>query len=277
MALLPDVGLTNAYGLTETSSTIAILGPDDRAARRRWQAAIARLSAGRLPPTIGSRCGRLATRCRLRAGRDLVRGEQVSGEIRRPGGRPPTPGLVPDPGPGWLGGGLPVHPGPQRRHDHPEARNIAPAEIEEVLLQPGRRPGRGRGRPPTTGGQRIAAVVVLTPGGAVDAAGLQAFARDPGSKTPRCHVADSLPFTDTARCCAGQLQAGSRRGDWRRRRRLRDSNLSSRRAQVQPDQRDGQRGHVPLQLLRRPGFDARLDGRGRAWEKLIAARMTATR
>jgi fatty-acyl-CoA synthase len=32
MRLLPDVGLVNAYGLTETSSTVAILGPDDHRA-----------------------------------------------------------------------------------------------------------------------------------------------------------------------------------------------------------------------------------------------------
>ena len=29
MTLLPHVGFVNAYGLTETSSTIAVLGPDD--------------------------------------------------------------------------------------------------------------------------------------------------------------------------------------------------------------------------------------------------------
>ena len=32
MSLLPDVGFVNAYGLTETSSTIAVLGPDDHRA-----------------------------------------------------------------------------------------------------------------------------------------------------------------------------------------------------------------------------------------------------
>src|SRR5438128_2673730 len=32
MSLLPDVGFVNAYGLTETSSTIAVLGPDDHQA-----------------------------------------------------------------------------------------------------------------------------------------------------------------------------------------------------------------------------------------------------
>ena len=34
MALLPDVDLTTAYGLTETSSTIAVFGPDDHRAAR---------------------------------------------------------------------------------------------------------------------------------------------------------------------------------------------------------------------------------------------------
>ena len=54
MTLLPDVDLTNAYGLTETSSTIAVLGPDDhRAARDGDPAATARLSsAGRVLPTV---------------------------------------------------------------------------------------------------------------------------------------------------------------------------------------------------------------------------------
>ena len=32
LELLPDVGFVNAYGLTETSSTIAMLGPDDHRA-----------------------------------------------------------------------------------------------------------------------------------------------------------------------------------------------------------------------------------------------------
>src|SRR5262245_7870475 len=54
MELLPDVDLTNAYGLTETSSTIAVLGPDDhRLARDGDPLAVTRLSsAGRVLPTV---------------------------------------------------------------------------------------------------------------------------------------------------------------------------------------------------------------------------------
>ena len=43
MSLLPDVGFVNAYGLTETSSTIAVLTPDDhRAALAASDEAVAR-------------------------------------------------------------------------------------------------------------------------------------------------------------------------------------------------------------------------------------------
>ncbi len=47
MALLPDVDFTNAYGLTETSSTIAVLGPEDH------RAALARRSGRGGSPLVG--------------------------------------------------------------------------------------------------------------------------------------------------------------------------------------------------------------------------------
>ncbi|HVN50505.1 MAG TPA: class I adenylate-forming enzyme family protein, partial [Acidimicrobiales bacterium] len=83
MALLPEVDLTNAYGLTETSSTIAILGPDDhRAARQGDATAIERLSsAGKVLPTVELeiRDGELVLDPGV-VGEIWVRGEQVSGE-----------------------------------------------------------------------------------------------------------------------------------------------------------------------------------------------------
>ena len=103
MALLPDVDLTNAYGLTETSSTIAVLGPDDhRAARDGDPAATARLSsAGRVLPTVEVevRGGLGEPLPAGEPGEIWVRGEQVSGEYagreaparrRRAGSRPGT-------------------------------------------------------------------------------------------------------------------------------------------------------------------------------------------
>ena len=84
MRLLPDVDLTNAYGLTETSSTIAVLGPDDhRAARDGDPVATGRLSsAGRVLPTveIEVRGGLGEALPAGETGEIWVRGEQVSGE-----------------------------------------------------------------------------------------------------------------------------------------------------------------------------------------------------
>ena len=55
LELLPDVGFVNAYGLTETSSTIAVLTPDDhRAALGASDEAVARRlgSVGRPVPSV---------------------------------------------------------------------------------------------------------------------------------------------------------------------------------------------------------------------------------
>ena len=53
MALLPDVELTNAYGLTETSSTIVQFGPTTTGPPGGDPVASARLSsAGRVLPTV---------------------------------------------------------------------------------------------------------------------------------------------------------------------------------------------------------------------------------
>jgi acyl-CoA synthetase (AMP-forming)/AMP-acid ligase II len=104
MKLLPDTDFTNAYGLTETSSTISLLGPEDhRAAAASDDPEIRRrlTSVGRPLPT-------LEVQVRDEAGRPLapgqrgeiyVRGEQVSGETsaaqhRRREGWFPRPALV---------------------------------------------------------------------------------------------------------------------------------------------------------------------------------------
>ncbi len=83
--LFPTVDLVNAYGLTETSSTIAVLGPDDhRAALQDDPVARARLgSAGRLLPGIEVQIrGPEGVQPVGAAGDIHVRGEQVSGEYR---------------------------------------------------------------------------------------------------------------------------------------------------------------------------------------------------
>jgi acyl-CoA synthetase (AMP-forming)/AMP-acid ligase II len=216
MRLLPDAAFTNAYGLTETSSTIAVLGPDvHRAARDGDPVATARLgSAGRVLPGV-----EVEVRDPLgeplpvgEAGEIWVRGEQVSGEYAGREAPLDAAGWFPTRDRGWLDpdGYLFI----EGRSDDTIIRggeNIAPAEIEEVLL---RHPDIAQcavvGVPDDEWGQRIAAVVVLRPGAAADAADVQEFARRSlrGSKTPEIvSFVDALPFTETGKLLRRVVQA----------------------------------------------------------------------
>lgn len=205
MDLLPDVDLTNAYGLTETSSTIAVLGPDDhRAARSGDRVAIDRLSsAGKVLPTV---------EVEIREGEIWVRGEQVSGEYAGqsapldPDGWFPTRdrGRLDDEGYLFIEG----------RSDDTIIRggeNIAPAEIEEVLVRhPAIRECAVVGVPDDEWGQCIAAAVVLHDGSALAAAEVRDHARAllRGSKTPELVVfVDHLPYTETGKLLRRQVQA----------------------------------------------------------------------
>ena len=217
MTLLPDVDLTNAYGLTETSSTIAVLGPDDhRAARAGDPLATARLaSAGRVLPTVEVEVrGPLGEPLPAgEPGEIWVRGEQVSGEYAGREAPLDAAGWFPtrDRGSIDADGYLFI----EGRSDDTIIRggeNIAPAEIEEVLLtHPDIAQCAVVGVPDDEWGQRIAAVVVLRPGGSVDEAEVQSFARRSlrGSKTPEVvNFVDELPFTETGKLLRRVVQAG---------------------------------------------------------------------
>jgi acyl-CoA synthetase (AMP-forming)/AMP-acid ligase II len=85
--LFPETAFTNAYGLTETSSTIALLGPDEHRAAHisRDPMVRARLaSVGKPLPTIALEIRDYAGRCcpAGEAGEIYVRGDQVSGEYK---------------------------------------------------------------------------------------------------------------------------------------------------------------------------------------------------
>ena len=74
LALFPDTEFVNAYGLTETSSTVCLLGPDDhrRAHASDDPAERARLaSVGRPVPGV---------EVRVVDGEIWVRGDQVAGD-----------------------------------------------------------------------------------------------------------------------------------------------------------------------------------------------------
>jgi len=207
MQLLPHVDFVNAYGLTETSSTIALLGPDDhRAAIASDTAAVrARLgSVGRPLPSIELEIrdvDGVAVPVGV-AGEIWVRGEQVSGEYvthraTTADGWYPTRdrGYLDDERFLFLDG----------RADDVIVRggeNISPGEIEDVLLEhPAVADVAVLGVPDTEWGERIEAVVVPR-GGAPDTADLQEWVRVRlrSTRVPeRIHVRASLPSTETGK------------------------------------------------------------------------------
>jgi acyl-CoA synthetase (AMP-forming)/AMP-acid ligase II len=209
LAAWPHVDFVNAYGLTETSSTIAVLGPDDhRAALAADDLRVrARLgSVGRAVPTVEIEV-RGADGRRLPAGesgRIWVRGEQVSGEYAGTGSALDADGFFDtrdegyfdDDGYLFIGG----------RTDDTIIRggeNIAPAQIEDALLA---RDDIGDaavvGVADEEWGQRIEAAVVPAAGHILDPEALRLDLRDRlrSSLTPdRIWVWDELPRTETGK------------------------------------------------------------------------------
>ena len=204
----PDTGFVNAYGLTETASTIAVLGPDDHraaldasdpAGRRRLS------SAGRVLPTIEIEI-RDDAGAALPAGQTgmiHLRGEQISGEYA-------TGSVLDEDGwfctrdRGWIDdeGYLFI----EGRADDTIIRggeNIAPAEIEEVLLShPDVVQACVVGLPDNEWGQRIAAAVVLAERATASEDDLRQRVRQRlrGSKTPdTIEFRTALPHTETGK------------------------------------------------------------------------------
>jgi acyl-CoA synthetase (AMP-forming)/AMP-acid ligase II len=217
LALWPEVGFVNAYGLTETSSTIAVLGPQEH-----------REAAASTDPTIRARltsAGRVIPAIELRildgegnevppgtAGRICVRGEQVSAEYDRTGVAVDEQGFFDTRDEGYLDEDGFLFIG--GRADDTIIRggeNIAPAEIESVLLEdPAVLDVAVIGVPDDEWGQRIEAAVVPAPGHTVDPDALRDLvrARLRGSKTPdRVHVVERLPRTETGKLVRRQVSA----------------------------------------------------------------------
>jgi fatty-acyl-CoA synthase len=206
LKVLPHVNFVNAYGLTETSSTISVLSPEDhRAAAASEDVRIrARLgSVGRPLPTIELEIRDPDGR-RVTAGTEgeiWVRGEQVSGEylnrkaLRSDGWFPTNDcGCLDADGFLFLGGRL----------DDVIVRggeNISPGEIEDVLrTHPDVADVAVVGLPDVQWGERIVAVVVGRPDAHPEA--LRRFVRERlrSTKTPeevffRC----VLPYSETGK------------------------------------------------------------------------------
>ena len=209
LELLPDVGFVNAYGLTETSSTIAVLTPEDhRLAHRSGDEAVARRlsSVGRPVPGIEVQI-RADDGAVLGAGETgelFVRGPQVSGRYAEIGSVLDAEGWFPtkdvamldEEGYLFIGG----------RSDDTIIRggeNIAPSEIEDVLVEhPDVREVVVVGLEDPQWGQIIVAVVVPEPGSDPAPEQLREFARKTlrGSRTPdRIVFRDEVPTTPTGK------------------------------------------------------------------------------
>ena len=208
MALLTGVGFVNAYGLTETASTIALLSPDDHREAHTSDDPDVRgrlASVGRPLPSVevvvrdpdGGAVG-VGER-----GEIWVRGEQVAGEYEGIGSAPDD---------GWFNtrdeghldaaGFLFVH----GRLDDVIVRggeNLSPGEIEAVLLEhPSVAEAAVVGIPDPEWGERVVAAVVPVAGGAVDEDELRRFVRAAlrSTRTPeRIDAVDELPYNETGK------------------------------------------------------------------------------
>ncbi|WP_308257465.1 class I adenylate-forming enzyme family protein [Pseudonocardia lacus] len=219
LRLLPHVDLVNAYGLTETSSTIAVLGPQDHrdAIAASEPAVRARLgSVGRPLPTVELEI-RDAAGAVLPPGEPgeiFVRGEQVSGEYLSHTATD-AGGWFPTRDRGWLDAqGYLFLDG---RADDVIVRggeNLSPGEIEDALLtHPVVDDVIVLGVPDTEWGEvPVAAIVPVGP--VADEAALerelQAHVRERlrSAKTPaRVVVRETLPHTDTGKALRRVLRA----------------------------------------------------------------------
>ncbi|WP_328833654.1 long-chain fatty acid--CoA ligase [Streptomyces sp. NBC_00252] len=212
LRIFPGTGFVNAYGLTETASSVAVLGPDDH-----------REALAASDPAVRDRLGSVGRPLRgveieIRdddgkpapageTGLVFVRGDQISGEY---GGRSAldADGWFPTRDRGRLDGdGYLFIEG---RADDTIIRggeNIAPAEIEDVLVtHPGIAEAAVIGVPDPEWGQRIVAVVV----GEGDPAEVRQWVKDRlrSSKTPDVVVFRAeLPKTETGKLLRRTLLA----------------------------------------------------------------------
>ena len=208
LRLFPATGFVNAYGLTETASTIAVLGPeahraavesDDPHIRRRLS------SAGQVLPMVeieirGDDDRPVAVG---ESGIIYLRGEQISGEYST-GSLLDSQGWFCTRDKGFIDAEEYLFI--EGRADDTIIRggeNIAPAEIEEILLM---HPSVAQvcvvGIADDTWGQRIVAAVVLRSDQSASEEELRDLVREHlrGSKTPeRIIFRTELPHTETGK------------------------------------------------------------------------------
>jgi fatty-acyl-CoA synthase len=216
MAMLPQVDFVNAYGLTETSSTIALLGPGDHRVASESADPVVRARLGSVGrPVFGVEVEvRDADGAVLppgQAGEIYVRGDQIAGEYAdrsaigadgwfgtRDRGRLDADGYL------FLDG----------RADDVIVRggeNLSPAEIEEVLLShPAVADAGVAGIPDEEWGEVPAAAVVLHPGRQLGPGELRDWVRDRlrSARTPVLLVErEALPYNEAGKLLRRELRS----------------------------------------------------------------------
>ena len=217
MALFPNTGFTNAYGLTETSSTLSLLTPEDhRAAVASDDPQVRRrlISVGRPLPSleVEIRDPDGKTLGPDQRGEICVRGEQVSGEYLERGSQLLSDGFFPTRDGGFMDaeGYLFV----DGRIDDVIVRggeNLSPGEIEDVLIaHPDVSDCAVIGVPDVQWGEAVAAVIVPAAGKSVEPEVLREWVRERlrSSRAPE-HIEfrDELPYNETGKLLRRQLRA----------------------------------------------------------------------
>ena len=207
MRAFPNVDFANAYGLTETSSTIAVLGPDDHRDAAASDDALARrrlASVGRPLPSVeievrgpgGEKLGP------FERGEIYVRGEQVSGEYDGKGATTDADGWFATRDAGYVdAGGFLFLDG---RADDVIVRggeNLSPGEIEDVLREhPAVADVAVVGVPDTEWGEAVAAAIVRKGEVTQDALREWVKARLRSSRVPGfIEWWDELPYNETGK------------------------------------------------------------------------------
>jgi acyl-CoA synthetase (AMP-forming)/AMP-acid ligase II len=217
MELFPDTDFTNAYGLTETSSTISLLGPDEhRAAAGSDDPEIRRrlTSVGRPLPSVEVEIRDAEGRPQPAGerGEIYVRGEQVSGEYLGRGSSVDPEGWFPtrDSGSMDAEGYIFI----EGRADDIIVRggeNMSPGEIEEVLLEHDAvEDAAVVGLPDEQWGETVAAAVVTRPGSSVSEEEIRSWVKDRlrSSRTPeRIDFRDELPYNELGKLLRRKLRA----------------------------------------------------------------------
>ena len=217
LELFPETDFVNAYGLTETSSTVALLGPDDHRLAMYSDDPVwtARLSS------VGQPVPGIEVRIADDSGADLgidspgeiqIRGDQVGGAYADVESKTDADGWLHTGDRGWLD--VDGYLFCEGRADDTIIRggeNISPAEIEDALLtHDAVSTACVVGLADEEWGERIVAAITLRPGvDEIDTEHVRDWVRERvGSlKTPeQIEIRDELPQTATGKILRRQIR-----------------------------------------------------------------------